>query len=91
MIRSSRCFLIYFYRLVNFTTDNGSNPVLKLKTSEVFATQLKIASGDDLKGELGNYSLPLSQNENVKADCSFRTSELKVTPPGANIKVVLLY
>ena len=50
-----------------------------------------MATGDDLKGELGNYSLPLSQNENVKADCSFRTSELKVTPPGANIKLVLLY
>ena len=62
-----------------------------MKTSEVFATQVKMASGGDLKGELGNYSLPLSQNENVKADCSFRTSELKVTAPGANIKVVLLY
>lgn len=33
-----------------------------------------MATGDDLKGEMDNYSVPLSQNENVKADCSFITN-----------------
>ena len=55
---------------------------------------MKMATGDDLKGEMDNYSVPLSQNENVKADCSFITNWMESDSSGSKYKgciVLLLY